>query len=112
MSAGHTVKYEYDANSTDDQVKKYQITTTWDNVNQIYASVPSQVSYYDENLLYKYSIRDEDNNEKIIFKDPYEHIVLIRKNDGAHNLDTYYVYDKYDHLTYVISPLAAAAAFT
>ena len=112
MSAGHTVKYEYDANSTDDQVKKYEVTTIWDNINQIYASAPSQVSYYDENLLYKYSIRDEDHNEKIIFKDPYGHIVLIRKNDGAHNLDTYYVYDKYDHLTYVIPPLAAAAAFT
>ncbi|WP_051884541.1 DUF6443 domain-containing protein [Chryseobacterium luteum] len=110
MSSGHTVKYSYDANSTADQVKKYQITTTWDNANQIYNSTLSETVLYDENSLYKFSIKDEDNNEKIVFKDLYGHIILIRKNDGTHNIDTYYVYDSNDHLAYVIPPLASASS--
>jgi len=110
MSSGHTVKYAYDANSTADQVKKYQVTTTWDSANQIYNSTLSQITLYDENSLYKFSVKDEDNNEKIVFKDLYGHIILIRKNDGAHNVDTYYVYDSNDHLAYVIPPLASVSS--
>ncbi|MDQ0067702.1 DUF6443 domain-containing protein [Chryseobacterium lathyri] len=110
MNSGHTVKYAYDANSTSDQVKKYQATTTWDNTNQIYNSTLSQITIYDENSLYKFSVKDEDNNEKIVFKDLYGHIVLIRKNDGTHNIDTYYVYDSNDHLAYVIPPLASVSS--
>jgi len=107
MSSGHTIKYAYDANSTDDQVKKYQVTTTWDNTNQIYQTVLSSIVLYDENTLYKFSVKDEDNNEKIVFKDLYGHVLLIRKNDGTQNLDTYYVYDSNDHIAYVIPPLAS-----
>lgn len=107
INSGHTIKYDYDANSTADQVKKYNITTTWDNTNQIYNSTLSQITFYDENLLYKFSIKDEDNNEKIVFKDLYGHIILIRKKDGVDNIDTYYVYDSNDRLAYVIPPLAS-----
>lgn len=110
MTSGHTVKYDYDANSESDHVKKYSIVTTWDNTNQIYISTPSAVSFYDENSLYKFSVKDEDHNEKIVFKDLYGHIVLIRKNDGTNNIDTYYIYDKYDHLAYVIPPLASVSS--
>lgn len=110
MTSGHTVKYDYDANSASDYVKKYSIATTWDNTNQIYISTPSAVSFYDENSLYKFSVKDEDHNEKIVFKDLYGHIVLIRKNDGTNNVDTYYIYDKYDHLAYVIPPLASVSS--
>lgn len=107
MSSGHTIKHIYDANATADQVKRYDVTTNWDSVNKIYISSISQTTYYEENSLYKSTVKDEDNNEKIVFKDLYGHIVLIRKKDGNNNLDTYYVYDKYDHLTYVIPPLAS-----
>lgn len=110
MNSGNTIKYAYDANSTADQVKKYKITTTWDDTNQIYNSTLSQIIYYDENSLYKFSVKDEDNNEKIVFKDLYGHIILIRKNDGVNNVDTYYVYDSNDHLSYVIPPLASVAS--
>ncbi|OCA68975.1 hypothetical protein BBI01_17320 [Chryseobacterium artocarpi] len=110
MTSGHTVRYEYDANSEFDRVKKYSITTTWDNGNQIYISTPSTVVFYEENTLYKFIVKDEDNNEKIVFKDLYGHIVLIRRIDGTNNIDTYYIYDKYDHLAYVIPPLAAVSS--
>lgn len=109
-NGGHTKKYDYDANSTSDLVKKYQITTTFDNINQMYTSIPSQVTYYDENLLHKFIVKDEDNNETIVFKDIYGYVVLIRKNDGNDNVDTYYVYDKFDQLTYIIPPLATVYA--
>lgn len=110
MSSGHTQKYAYDANSAADQVKKYQVTTIWDNANQIYNSTVPQITFYDENSLYKFSFKDEDNNEKIIFKDLYGHIILIRKNDGTQNVDTYYLYDSNDHLAYVVPPLASVSA--
>lgn len=106
-NSGHTVKYSYQANSaTADKVKKYETTTTWDATNKIYESTLSQTTTFADNTLYKYVITDENNNVETFFKDGLGKIVLIRKNDGTNDIDTYYVYNEYDNLAYVIPPKA------
>ncbi|MFP3577860.1 hypothetical protein, partial [Brevibacillus sp. SIMBA_040] len=52
-------------------------------------------------------ITDEDGNVSIEFKNGREQTILVRKNDGVQNVDTYYVYDNYQNLAYVIPPLAS-----
>lgn len=102
------VQYSEVANKQADQVKKYETVTTWDTANKIYTSTVSQVSLYSEGQLYKYTTADEDGNQTIEFKNSQGKAVLVRKVLSAtENADTYYVYNEYDQLAYVIPPAAA-----
>lgn len=100
------VKYNYDVN-INGEVKKYIAATLWNN--DITVSSISISGTYGNAQLYKNRVKDEDGNETIVFKNLLGQIILIRKNNGAQNIDTYYVYNEYDHLTYVIPPLASIA---
>uniref|UniRef100_A0AAU6WTS3 RHS repeat-associated core domain-containing protein n=1 Tax=Chryseobacterium endophyticum TaxID=1854762 RepID=A0AAU6WTS3_9FLAO len=55
----------------------------------------------------KSSVTDEDGNTTVEFKNGEGQIILVRKNDGAQDVDTYYLYNEYGQLAYVIPPLAA-----
>ncbi|TFD95039.1 hypothetical protein E2605_14570 [Dysgonomonas capnocytophagoides] len=71
---------------------------------------------YPTGELYVTQIKDErtDNTRAISyeFKDKLGQVVMTRQiNDGA-NLDTYYVYDDYGNLCYVLPPLAAGKSDT
>jgi len=87
------------------EVKKYVTTTTWTD-----GRTSSDLSYgtYTINQLYKNIITDEDNNVSIEFKDKLGQTILIRKILSAtEKADTYYVYNEYQDLVYVIPPLAS-----
>ncbi len=99
-----TVKYDYDTNSTDDgSIKKY-------------VSPTSTYTFYTNNELYKFKTTDEDGNVSYVFKDKRGHNILERKinikleDNTEEKLDTYYVYNKYGQLIYIIPPEAAAKA--
>ena len=64
--------------------------------------------FYLANTLYKNIIFDENNNETQIFKDKQGRIILKKENDGTNWLETYYVYDNYNFLRYIITPKAVA----
>ncbi|MCI3938908.1 RHS repeat-associated core domain-containing protein [Chryseobacterium aahli] len=102
------VKFEYDANSVADAVKKYTTTTT--SVNGATHSVLSQTVNYEANKLFKNTVIDEDGNKTIEFKNGEGQTLLVRKNDGGNNVDTYYVYNEFNQLAYVIPPLASVGA--
>ena len=106
--ANKPVKFEYDANSVADAVKKYTTMTTW--ASEVTNSVLSQTANYGANQLYKNTVTDEDGNKTIEFKTGEGQTLLVRKNDGSQNVDTYYVYNEYNQLAYVIPPLAVASA--
>jgi len=97
-----TVKYDYDSNSTADGVIKKYISPT---------ITPSS---YSNNELYRFKTTDEDGNVKYSFQDKRGHIILERRinikleDNSEEKIDTYYVYNQYDQLTYIIPPLAAA----
>lgn len=107
------VNYTYDTNGMG-EVKKFVTSTSWDNnatVSILKLSTESNDyvlnGYYKAGTLYKYMISDEDENVKIIYKNAIGQIILIRKINDDANIDTYYVYNEYNQLAYVIPPLAA-----
>ncbi|HBT72874.1 MAG TPA: sugar-binding protein, partial [Lysinibacillus sp.] len=112
MQSPNTVEYEYDVNKIGDNVKIYTAASTWDPTEKIYRSVLSFSGTYITGALYKYKVLDEDNNLQEVYKDSFGKIVLIRKNDGVFNVDTYHVYDQYKKLSFIISPKAVPLDIT
>ncbi|WP_051349429.1 DUF6443 domain-containing protein [Chryseobacterium gregarium] len=103
------VQFGYNANIPGDAVKKYGTVTTWEQ--EATKSEISQSINYGNGELYKNTIVDEDGNKTIEFKNDEGQIILVRKvlND-TQNADTYYVYNEYNQLAFVIPPLAAPVA--
>ncbi|SMP22534.1 DUF6443 domain-containing protein [Chryseobacterium profundimaris] len=100
------VQFGYDANTTADAVKKYTTVTTW--VNGATKSVMSQSANYPAAQLYKNTVSDEDGNQTIEFKNGEGQVLLVRKMLSAtEKVDTYYVYNEYNQLAFVIPPLAS-----
>lgn len=97
------ILYGYDTN-IDGEVKKY--TTTF-NYSTFESTIPVSTTY-GANQLYKNTVIDEDGNTTIEFENGKGQVVLERKviNSGQ-NADTYYVYNNFDQLAYIIPPLAA-----
>ncbi|ASW73701.1 hypothetical protein CJF12_04940 [Chryseobacterium piperi] len=71
----------------------------------------SASGFYKANQLYKNSVKDEDGNETIEFKNGQGQTVLVRKVLGANqNADTYYIYNEYNQLAFILPPEASNAA--
>ncbi|MGE4513032.1 MAG: DUF6443 domain-containing protein, partial [Chryseobacterium sp.] len=103
--ADKPVNYTYSTNTGATEVKKYPVTTTWSE-NRTDSSLDNP-GYYAVNTLMKTSVTDEDGNTVTEYKNGKGQTVLVRKNDGTQDINTYYIYDKYDQLAYVIPPLAS-----
>ncbi|WP_426481935.1 DUF6443 domain-containing protein [Chryseobacterium sp. R2ACT005] len=107
MNSGHTVKAGYEINKSSDKVKKFSFTNSW--VSTIAVSSVPTVSFYNEKVLVKTLGTDEDGNKTIEFTNGLGQTILVRKVITAtENADTYYLYNDYGHLVYVISPKADA----
>ncbi|SUX46392.1 DUF6443 domain-containing protein [Chryseobacterium indoltheticum] len=100
------VQYSYESNTPQDAVKKYVTITTWENGAT--KSVINQSVNYGNAQLYKNIVINEDNKQTIEFKNGQDQILLIRKVlTATQNADTYYVYNEYNQLAFVIPPLAS-----
>lgn len=100
------IKFDYDANA-DGEVKKYVATFNYSNFE---SSISLSTSGYGANQLYKNTVTDEDGNKTIEFKNGRGQTILVRKMlDAFTEADTYYVYNDYNQLAYVIPPLAVTA---
>lgn len=107
MNSGHTRKAAYEINKNSDKVKKFSFTNSWVSATTV-SSVPT-VSFYNEKVLVKTSGTDEDGNKTIEFTNGLGQTILVRKVISAtENADTYYLYNDYGQLIYVISPKAEA----
>ncbi|PZU14167.1 MAG: sugar-binding protein, partial [Chryseobacterium sp.] len=97
------VQFGYDAN-INGEVIKYTTTTTWEN-----GATKSTIEYggsYSVGQLYKNTVTDEDGNKTIEFKNGEGQVVLVRKMlNATESADTYYVYNEYNQLAWVIPPL-------
>ena len=108
------VLFGYSANTATD-VRKYITTTTpvenrTNSVLKVANDVNSLNGFYKANQLYKNSVKDEDGNETIEFRNAKGQTVLVRKVINAtDNADTYYIYNEYNQLAFVISPNASFA---
>ncbi|WP_052248485.1 DUF6443 domain-containing protein [Chryseobacterium taiwanense] len=104
MSTGHTNKMQYLTNITGDQVKKYNTSMSWSNATL--TTNINNISYYNANQLSKNRVTDENGNITTDFKNAEGKTILLRKGEGADKLDTYYIYNSYGQLAFVISPKA------
>jgi len=99
------IQFEYGMNAAGD-VKNYTATFN-------YATFESNISLsgvYAAGQLYKTTITDEDGNKIIEFKNGEGQMLLIRKIlNATDNVDTYYVYNNYNQLAYIIPPLASVS---
>jgi RHS repeat-associated protein len=102
---GHSVNYGYELNAVN-EVKKYTVATSWTGgatENTLMLS-----GNYNAGLLSKTSVTDEDGHTTTEFRNGKGQTVLVRKE----NTDTYYAYNKYGQLAFVIPPLAVSQALT
>lgn len=98
------VAFGYDAVTTADAVKKFSTSTTWENGAT--KSIPSNNGIYLDGQLYKNTVTDEDGNKTIEFTNGRGQLILLRKVVSAsENADTYYVYNEYDQLAFIVPPL-------
>nr|WP_299381216.1 DUF6443 domain-containing protein [Allomuricauda sp.] len=113
LGNGHEIEFAYESNSASDNVKQYRVSLAFTNNTYM----PSLVDDgdYSANELYKNTTYDENhssgNNHSVEeFTDKQGRVVLKRtyadtenSQEVAHN--TYYVYDDFGNLTFVIPPL-------
>jgi RHS repeat-associated protein len=105
---GHSENYQYEMNIAND-VKKYTVSTSW--TNKATNNTISVSGMYNAGELIKTSVTDEDGNKTIEFKNGKGQTILVRKKvSGTQNADTYYIYNKYEQLVYVIPPLASVSS--
>lgn len=110
----NTLKSEYQTNISIDAVKLYKVTTSWQAAKGLYDIAFSNAGTYGEYELYKNVTYDENSGvnpsessgSTIEFKNKEGQIVLKRTYNAGLKHDTYYVYDIYGNLTYVIPPKA------
>ncbi|UOB18368.1 DUF6443 domain-containing protein [Abyssalbus ytuae] len=111
LGSGHEIEFDYQANATADQIRLFTVSLSED-----YTPTLAATGYYQPGELYKTITRDENhtgttqNHTTEEFKDKQGRVVLKRtyintppsgEPEGA---DTYYVYDDFGNLTYVIPP--------
>ncbi len=98
LSTEHVQEFEYGVNAGS-SVRCF-------TVNASTGALQNSTSYYAASTLYKVTFSDEDENETEEFKDKLGQVVLKRTFEGSNTLSTYYVYDNYGLLRYVIPPKA------
>jgi RHS repeat-associated protein len=117
MGNGHEIKLEYQTNTTEDAVKLYKATTNWQASLGLYEIAFSDAGTYAENQLYKNVTYDENtaatpsenSGSTVEFKNKEGQVILKRTYDSQVRHDTYYVYDLYGNLTYVLPPKVEGA---
>ncbi|WP_264509585.1 RHS repeat-associated core domain-containing protein [Flavobacterium sp. N1719] len=107
----HTIKFVYRANE-DNEVRFFKVELTYDSNHKLYVPTLNEDGYYRAGSLYKTITRDEnwtsgDNHSTVEFKNTEGQVVLKRTYNANTAHDTYYVYDVYGNLTYVIPPKAS-----
>ena len=103
VTTDHVVRYEYNANAA--AIPSWEFTSS--NVLR-----ESYANRYQPNTLIVTSVFDENGNETLEYKDLQGRVVLKESNQGVDSwLQTYYVYDDFGLLRYVIPPKAAEKAY-
>ncbi|UMY66619.1 MULTISPECIES: DUF6443 domain-containing protein [unclassified Flavobacterium] len=120
LGSGHEVKLDYRTNAVN-EVRWFSANAVWSNTKEYYEPTMTDNGFYAEGQLYKNITYDENSSANpaehdgatVEFKDKEGRVVLKRvwgksKFDAVNKEhDTYYVYDQFGNLSYVIPPMAA-----
>ncbi len=118
MASNHTIRTAYETNTeTDVPIQLFGVATTWVSAHGMYAPTLTQLGTYLPAQLYKTVVKDENWTSSMgsdhtteEFKNALGQVVLKRTYESGNPHDTYYVYDDYGNLTYVVPPLVDASA--
>jgi len=101
---GKSVKTNYQTNSgTSGQLSCALFSVSGTGVStKVYRN-----NFYPDAQLYVTKTTDEDGNLSYQFKDKLDKVVLTRQILNGDNIDTYYVYDDFGNLCFVLPPLAS-----
>lgn len=111
----HTIKYNYATNTTS-EVRVYGVSLSADYVPTL---VNPNNAFYESGQLFKVIVKDENwkpeqthekDHTSETFKDKQGRLVLKRAYNNGLPHDTYYVYDDYGNLSYVLPPKAEATS--
>jgi RHS repeat-associated protein len=114
LGSGKEIKLDYQTNTADD-VKLYQATATWNATLGVYDIALSQTGHFAANQLYK-TITYDENTPPLgaggleEYKDKEGKVILKRTFNNSIAHETYYVYDQFGNLTYVIPPLVTSVS--
>lgn len=106
----HTIKFEYLSNRVTDYVKEYRVSFI---NNDTQSPELEDTGVYEAGELYKTITKDENwqpnqthpkNHTTEEYKNKQGQVVLKRTFDDGKWHDTYYVYDDFGNLTYVLPP--------
>ncbi len=99
------VTYAYEANTGGEVLKITPVTGWIDGASK--ATSLKIEDYYPAAQLYRNKVTDEDGNVSYEFKNGQGQTLMVRKMEGSVPVDTYYVYNEFDQLAFVLSPLAS-----
>lgn len=103
--ANKPVQYNYGTNAAN-EVLKFTVSTTWEN-NATKTEIV-KAGYYPLQKLSKNTVTDEDGNTSIEFKSASGKTLLVKKAISAsESTNTYYIYNEYNQLAFVLSPEAS-----
>ena len=119
MGSGHTIQTQYGTNIYgSDAVWDFRVRFTGNDTEKPELYIPSSApilnsgGYYSTGALYKIITKDEnwisaDGNNKTTheFKDKQDRLILKRIFNEGQPHDTYYVYDNFGNLTFVLPPM-------
>ena len=117
LGDGHGIKFEYNTN-TSTEVKLYSVTTSFaDNTYTPTLELDTSVNSgnYNTGELYKTITKDENwtsglDHTTEEFKKKQGQVILKRTYNASQKHDTYYVYDDFGNLTYVLPPKMEASS--
>lgn len=116
-SPDHTVKSKQETNGST-EVIYYAAQSHWDASSKLFFPSLSQgaVHYYRAGELYKtvtknenWKAADHKNNTLEEFKDKQGRLILVRRFESGNSFDTFYIYDQYANLSFVIPPAVNTA---
>ena len=105
QTADKGVDYQYSANTASGEMSCWHFIVSGTRNNHSLVRVGS----YGANQLQVTKMIDEDGNSTLTFTDSEGRNILTRQVTGSEYADTYYVYDDYGNLCYVLSPEGSAA---
>ena len=103
--ADKKVRYQYLANTSSGELSCWQYKAYGARDNHSLG----RTHIYSPNQLKVQKVSDEDGNVTLTFIDGENRVILIRKIMNEDYADTYYVYDNYGNLCYILSPEASKA---
>ena len=100
--ASNPVSYTYSTNDAEDKVIRWKL-----NEHGLPYNEPGSAMYYPDDKLNKKTTTDENGNQSIEYTDFRGNVILLKQESGVEEHPwyyTYYVYDNFNRLTYVIPP--------